>query len=269
MYGSLFEWSTMKNFVFVGVENYSKLVNDAVFWKTIKNASLWIAVTVPIQATLGFTLAYIVEEKLFNSKLKKGREIFRTVFFLPVVTSVVVVAIVWSQMFQPYQGIITTFVQSLGFSGQLNVLGDSTLAIYGVMLANIWEWTGWSMIMYVAGMAQISSDMKEAAKIDGANTLQEIFYIYIPSLSSVHKSLLMLGVIGSLQTYALVASMTNGGPNRASEMPGTYIFQTGFTTQQMGYACAISIAVLIFALVLTVLQVLGVGAGEFMKKEES
>ena len=121
--------------------------------------------------------------------------------------------------------------------------------------------------MYVAGISQIPEDYKEAAKIDGANTFQELIYIYFPSLMSVHKSLLMLGVMGSLQTFALVFTMTNGGPNYASEMPGTYIFKNGFTMQQMGYACAISIAILIFALVLTGIQVVGLGSGDFMKRE--
>ena len=147
---------------------------------------------------------------------------------------------------------------------------ESTIGVagIGIMLANIWDRTGWSMIMYIGGISQISEDVKEAARIDGANTWQEIIYIYIPALGSVHKSLLMLGIIGSLQTYALIGVMTGGGPNHATEMPGTYIFMKGFTESQMGYACAISVAVLIFALVLTFIQVRFLGSGDFMKKGE-
>lgn len=216
----------------------------------------------PIQAGVGFFLAYIIEEQL-----QKGKGIFRTVFFLPVVTSVVVVAIVWGKMLQPYQGIITHYLSALGIGGQVNILGMPNTAIFGCIIANIWEWTGWSMIMYVAGMSQIPEDMKEAAKIDGATRWKEILYIYIPSLASTHKSLLMLGIIGSLQTFGLIYTMTGGGPNHASEMPGTYIFQSGFTNQQMGYASALSVVILLFALVLTVFQVKGLGAGDFMRKE--
>ena len=112
-----------------------------------------------------------------------------------------------------------------------------------------------------------TEDMKEAAKIDGATRWKEILYIYIPSLASTHKSLWMLGIIGSLQTFGLIYTMTGGGPNHASEMPGTYIFQSGFTNQQMGYASALSVVILLFALVLTVFQVKGLGAGDFMRKE--
>ena len=179
-----------------------------------------------------------------------------------------VVAIVWGKMLQPYQGIITHYLSEIGIKGQINILGMPDTAILGCIIANIWEWTGWSMIMYVAGISQISEDMKEAAKIDGATRWKEIRYIYLPALASTHKSLLMLGVIGSLQTFGLIYTMTGGGPNHASEMPGTYIFQTGFTNQQMGYASALSMVTLLFALILTVIQVKGLGAGDFMKKEE-
>lgn len=260
-WSSVYDWSTLKNMTFVGVENYTKIFRDKVFWTTMRNSLYWIITTVPIQAALGFFLAYIVEERL-----RKGKGIFRTVFFLPVATSVAVVAIVWGKMLQPYQGIITHYLSEIGLKGQMNILGMPKSAIFGCIIANIWEWTGWSMIMYVAGMSQISDDMKEAAKIDGATRWKEIRYIYFPSLASTHKSLLMLGIIGSLQTFGLIYTMTGGGPNHASEMPGTYIFQMGFTNQKMGYASALSMVTLLFALIMTVIQVKGLGAGDFMKK---
>lgn len=260
-WSSVYDWSTLKNMTFVGVENYTKIFRDKVFWTTMRNSLYWIITTVPIQAALGFFLAYIVEERLW-----KGKGIFRTVFFLPVATSVAVVAIVWGKMLQPYQGIITHYLSEIGLKGQMNILGMPKSAIFGCIIANIWEWTGWSMIMYVAGMSQIPDDMKEAAKIDGATRWKEIRYIYFPSLASTHKSLLMLGIIGSLQTFGLIYTMTGGGPNHASEMPGTYIFQMGFTNQKMGYASALSMVTLLFALIMTVIQVKGLGAGDFMKK---
>lgn len=260
-WSSVYDWSTLKNMTFVGLDNYTRAFGDKVFWTTMKNSLFWIITTVPVQAALGFFFAYIVEERL-----RKGKGFFRTVFFLPVATSVAVVAIVWGKMLQPYQGIITHYLSQIGIKGQINILGMPNTAIFGCIIANIWEWTGWSMIMYVAGMSQIPEDMKEAAKIDGVTRWNEIRYIYFPSLASTHKSLLMLGIIGSLQTFGLIYTMTGGGPNHASEMPGTYIFQTGFTNQQMGYASALSMVTLLFALVLTIIQVKGLGAGDFMKK---
>ncbi len=135
-----------------------------------------------------------------------------------------------------------------------------------MIAVNIWEWTGWSMLLYIAGISQISPDIKEAAKIDGAKGFRLIRRIYLPLLAPVHKSLIMLGIIGSLQTFALVYSMTSGGPNSASEIPGTYIFRMGFSVQQMGYASDISVVVLLIALILTVAQVVTVGSGNFIGK---
>lgn len=260
-WSSLFNWSTLKNMTFAGLSNYVRIFQDKVFLITIKNSLLWIVCTVPVQAGIGFILGWLIEERL-----NRARGIFRTLFFLPVVTSVVVVAIVWGKMLQPYQGIITHYLSLAGAGGQLNILGMPQSAVFGCIIANIWEWTGWSMLMYVAGMSQIPNDIKEAARIDGAARWKEIRYIYFPMLAATHKSLLMLGVIGSLQTFGLIYAMTGGGPNHASEMPGTYIFQTGFTNQQMGYASALSIVTLVFALILTVIQVKGLGAGDLMKK---
>lgn len=269
---SVYSWSTTENMRFVGIENYIDLISDSVFWVSMRNAIIWIIITVPIQAVLGFLLAYIIEERLnkSGSQTTSGLQtVFRTVFFIPVVTSVTVVAIIWSKLFQPYQGIIGHYLNVwFGMSPTINVLGNANVALLGVIIANIWEWTGWSMIMYIGGLSQIPEDVKEAAKIDGATTWQEIKYVYLPSLASVHKTLLMLGIIGSLQTYALVSVMTNGGPNHATEMPGTYIFLKGFSQTQMGYACTISMAVLIMALVLTFVQVRFLGSGDFMKKED-
>lgn len=269
---SLFKWATLSKMEFVGLANYVALLNDSTFWVTIKNSILWILVTVPVQACLGFILAYAIEEKIISKKAdgkSASKTFFRTLFFIPVVTSVTVVAIMFSKLFQPYQGIIGFYLNKFfGMSPTINVLGNAKWALFGIMLANIWEWTGWSMIMYIGGISQIPDEIKEAARIDGANTWQEIRHVFLPSLKSVHKSLLMLGIIGSLQTYALIGVMTGGGPNHASEMPGTYIFQKGFTEVQMGYACGISVAVLIFALVLTFIQVRFLGSGDFIKKGE-
>lgn len=262
-WSSLFNWSTLKNMTYAGLNNFVRIFQDKVFLITIKNSLLWIVCTVPIQAGIGFFLAYLIEERVSRAK-----GVFRTLFFLPVVTSVVVVAIVWGKMFQPYQGIITHYLSLIGAGGQFNILGMPGSAIFGCIIANIWEWTGWSMLMYVAGMSQIPNDTKEAARIDGAAKWKEIRYIYFPMLTSTHKSLLMLGVIGSLQTFGLIYAMTGGGPNHASEMPGTYIFQTGFTNQQMGYASALSMVTLVFALTLTVIQIKGLRAGSFMEKGE-
>jgi multiple sugar transport system permease protein/raffinose/stachyose/melibiose transport system permease protein len=247
--GSFFNWSTLSEMQFIGIKNYADIVKDRVFWITMKNTVLWFFITIFTQAAVGFFLAYIIEEKLVN-----GKTFFRTLFFIPVVTSVVVIAIIWSNLYSPYNGPISNFLHKLGFKGTFNFLGDVKNVIFALIVVNIFEWTGWSMALYIAGLSELPVEMKEAAHIDGVSGFPLIRYIYFPALSHVHKSLIMLGVIGSLQTFALIYSMTSGGPNSASEMPGTYIFRTGFTMQRMGYASSISTVILAFTLVITVFQ---------------
>lgn len=262
-WGSLFSWNNLRNMEFVGFNNFIAIIKDMNMVKILRNSMLWIVITVPVQACIGFFLAYLIEERL-----KRGKGFFRTAFFLPVATSVSVVAIIWGKMYLPYNGLFQTIITSLGLKLTVNVLGNPTASIYGIIFTNVWEWMGWSMIMYIAGISQIPEELKEAARIDGATKWKEIRYVFLPSLASTHKSLLMLGIIGSLQTFALVYTMTNGGPNYASEMPGTYIFKMGFTNQQMGYASALSVAFLLFALVLTFVQIKFLGSGDFMKRGE-
>jgi multiple sugar transport system permease protein/raffinose/stachyose/melibiose transport system permease protein len=254
--GSFFSWSTLSEMKFIGFKHYLDIAVDRVFWITMRNTVLWFFITIFIQATVGFFLAYIIEEKLIHGKL-----FFRTLFFIPVVTSVVVIAIIWSNLYSPYNGPIGNFLSGIGIPGPFNFLGNVHTVIFALIAVNIFEWTGWSMAMYIAGLSEIPIEMKEAALIDGVTGFSLIRYIYFPVLSHVHKSLIMLGVIGSLQTFALIYNMTSGGPNSASEMPGTYIFRTGFTMQRMGYASAISTLILFFTLIITVFQMVALKSG--------
>lgn len=261
LYGSFFSWSTTANMVYTGLSNFQTLLHDAVFWQTMRNTLYWGVLTILLQMLIGGLIAYLIEERL-----QRWQGLFRTLFFLPVVTPVVVIAIVWGNMYAPYYGIFGHWLQMLGIHAQLNLLGSSGTAIFAVIAANIWEWTGFSMLMYVAGLHNIAQEIKEAAALDGAGGLAAIRHIYLPLLAPVHKSLLLLGIIGTLQTFALVYSMTNGGPDHASEMPGTYIFRQGFSVQQMGYASAISVAVLVLTLLLTALQLRLLGSGNLFEK---
>ena len=264
LYGSFFTWSTTANMVYTGLSNFRTLLQDDVFWQTMRNTLYWAVLTILIQMLLGGLIAYLIEERL-----SRWHGLFRTLFFLPVVTPVVVIAIVWGNMYAPYYGIFGHWLQMVGINTQLNLLGSSGTAIFAVMAANIWEWTGFSMLMYIAGLHNISQEIKEAAQLDGATGLRAIRHIYLPLLAPVHKSLLLLGIIGTLQTFALVYSMTDGGPDHASDMPGTYIFREGFSVQEMGYASAISVAVLVLTLLLTAIQLRLLGSGNLFEKGDT
>jgi hypothetical protein len=176
-------------------------------------------------------------------------------FFLPAPAlcqkkeSLSVVSIVWAEMYAPYYGILQEYLKSLGIQLNIAPLGEPKTALFAMIVVNIWQWTGFSMIMYVAGLNNIPGDIFDAARIDGAHGLKLAARITVPLLSPVTRSLLLLGLIGTLQTLPNVYLMTDGGPDHASEVFGTYIFKQGFVIGDTGYSLALSTLVLIIALV--------------------
>jgi raffinose/stachyose/melibiose transport system permease protein len=240
---------------FVGLAQYFRAFTDPVFWRVLLNMFYWGAITIPVQMVVGGSIAYLIERHTSRS-----RTFFRVMFFLPVVTSVSVVSIVWAQMYAPYYGIVQEYLKYIGVQLTVAPLGEPSIAIFALILVNIWQWTGFSMIMYVAGINNIPGELFDAASIDGAHGWNLIVRIVIPLLSPVTRSLLLLGVIGTLQTFPIVHLMTDGGPDHASEIFGTYIFKQGFVIGDTGYSSALSALVLFLALGLSVLQIAVLGA---------
>jgi raffinose/stachyose/melibiose transport system permease protein len=240
---------------FVGLDHYWQAFQDPVFWRVLLNMFLWGAITIPVQMVLGGTIAYLIE-----CHTQRSKTFFRVMFFLPVITSVSVISIVWSQMYAPYYGIIQEYAKVIGLQLSVSPLGEPRLAIYALILVNIWQWTGFSMLMYVAGLNNIPGELWDAARIDGAHGLGLATRVIVPLVSPVTRSLLLLGVIGTLQTFPIVHLMTDGGPDHASEIFGTYIFKQGFVIGDTGYASALSTLVLVIALGLSILQIVFLGA---------
>ena len=240
---------------FVGFSQYVRAFSDPVFWRVLLNMFYWGAITIPVQMVLGGSIAYLIERHTSRS-----RTFFRVMFFLPVVTSVSVVSIVWAQMYAPYYGIVQEYLKYIGVQLTIAPLGEPSIAIFGLILVNIWQWTGFSMIMYIAGINSIPSELFDAALIDGAHGWNLAVRIVVPLLSPVTRSLLLLGVIGTLQTFPIVHLMTGGGPDHASEIFGTYIFKQGFVIGDSGYSSALSVLALFLALALSVLQIAVLGS---------
>ena len=240
---------------FVGLDQYLRAFGDPVFWHVLGNMFLWGLITIPVQMFIGGVIAYFIERYTHRSKT-----FFRVMFFLPVITSVSVVSIVWAQMYAPYYGIVQEYLKYLGIQLNIAPLGEPKMALLALIVVNIWQWTGFSMIMYVAGLNNIPGDIFDAARIDGAHGLKLAARITVPLLSPVTRSLLLLGVIGTLQTFPIVYLMTDGGPDHASEVFGTYIFKQGFVIGDTGYSSALSTLVLVIALVLSIIQIVAFGA---------
>jgi raffinose/stachyose/melibiose transport system permease protein len=240
---------------FTGIASYAAVLSDPIFWVVVRNMTLWAVITIPVQMLVGGVLAYFIER---HTQWLRG--FFRTMFFLPVVTSVSVISLVWVQIYAPYYGIAQEYLKHVGIVMSNSPIGDPKVAIYALIIVNIWQWTGFSMLIYVAAIANMPSEILDAARIDGARGWRLAVHVVIPLLAPATKSLLLLGIIGTLQTFPIVHLMTGGGPNHASEVFGTYIFKQSFVLGDTGSGAALSVVVLVLALVLSLAQIVLLGA---------
>ena len=253
---SLHDWDGINEAVFVGLGNYIELfTDDRTFGLTLRNSFLWTFLTIFPQMFLGFLLAYILTSGI------PFQNIFRIIFFTPAIISPVVLGIVWQRIYNPFGGLLADIGLEIGASFlRQPYLADPKIAIYSTIAVNVWQWTGFSMLMYVAGLQSLSEEVLQAAEVDGAGKWQQIRFVIWPMLRHVHLTLILLGVIGTLQTFALVFMLTKGGPNHATEMLPTYIFQQAFTLQSMGYASALAVVLLVIALGASIFQVSALGS---------
>lgn len=253
---STLDWDGVNVGTFVGFDNYVKLFQDPTFLIALRNSAYWIPLTIVPQALIGFLLALALNRGLFAST------VYRALFFIPAILSPVVVGIVWQRVMDPFNGVFTSVGKATGLDWLGgNFLADPQTAIFAVIFVNIWMWTGFSMLFYLAGLQLIDTSVLEAAKIDGANAFQSTARITFPLLKSTHLSLLLLGIIGSLKTFELVYVLTQGGPAHASEMLPTYAFQQAFQLQSVGYASTISVVLIVIAVASSLSMVRVFGAG--------
>ena len=253
---STLKWDGVNEGTFVGLGNYSELVADPIFHRTLVNSALWIPLTIIPQGLIGFLLAVALNQKL------RGSTVYRALFFIPAILSPVVVGIVWQRIMDPFNGVLTQVGKATGLDFLTNnYLSDPKTAIFAVIFVNVWMWTGFSMLFYLAGLQLIDPSVVEAARIDGAGGFQTLIRITFPLLKSTTLSLVLLGIIGSLKTFELVYVMTEGGPYHASEMLPTFAFLEAFKLQNVGYASAISMVLLVIAIVSSLSMVRVFGAG--------
>lgn len=247
---SFYEWNGIdENRRFIGLDNYIDLVKDPVFYQAIRNTLIFMVFTIFIQAFLGFMIALLLKTDV------KLKSLYKTIFFMPVVLSTTVVAYVFRHIYDANNGSLNRFLESIGLDSlAMTWLADPELALYCIIAINIWQWTGFSFIMYYSAMSLIDKDMYEAALIDGASFFRMVRSITLPLLRSTHFSLVILGVIGSLKQFDLVFLTTGGGPGRASEMLSTYIYKKAILEYNAGYSSTLAVVLLIIALALTVVQ---------------
>lgn len=252
---SFFEWDGVNERIFIGVKNYIRMFKDEVFLLSLRNVTYWIFLTIFPQMLLGFLFAFILNHRIF------GKTLYRAIIYMPAIISPVVIGIVWQRIYNPFGGLLADVGLKSGLLFLVKpYISDPKIAIFFVILVNVWQWTGWSMLLYLAAMQSINEEIFESIRLEGTSKWQEIRYIVWPMVKSTHLTLILLGVIGALQTFDLVYSLTNGGPNNSTQMLSTYIFLRSFRLQGMGYGSAISVFTLALALVLSLFQIKVLGA---------
>ncbi len=243
-YLSFFEWPGIGDMTYIGLENFFKLFTDGQFWIALKNTLIMGVGYVPIMLLGALILASIL-----NSKFIKNKGIFRTIYFLPVVTSLVVVALVFLTLYDNEYGLFNYVFRSLGL-GKIPWLSSTFWSKPSIMILLIWRWLGYNMVIMLAGLQSIPSSVYESAKIDGANTTQVFFRITIPLMKPVILFCLIMSTVGTFQLFAEPFILTNGGPADSSLTMGLFLYNNAFNYFKFGYSSALAyvMAGIIFAL---------------------
>ena len=247
---SLHEWSLIGPMTWVGLDNYAFLISDPATHRAFLNTMFYIVGYLPIVYVGGLALALML-----NSKLK-GRTIFRGIYFLPVVTSWVVVALVWRWILNPSTGVINWVLSLIGIDGP-GWWSDPSWAMPSVIFASAWKDLGFVMIILLAGLQSINKDLYEAADLDGAGWWRILFSITLPMLSPSTFFVIVLSLINGFQVFDQVYVMTGGGPNRSSEVVVQQIYDLTFRYSQAGMASALSMLLFLVILVVTIIQFVG------------
>jgi len=249
IYYSLFNWKGFGPAVdFVGLDNFKNILKDRVFMIALRNGLLIIALSLFVQLPLSLALAVLVGRDL------PGRVIFRTIFFLPYVLSEVIAALMWLFILNPDpdRGFVNAVI--VFFGGQSQAwLGNTDLVLLAIFAALTWKYFGYHMLLFMTGLQNIPADIEEAGRIDGANSIQNFFYITLPLLGSTIRTSVYLSVLGSIQQFILVWIMTKGGPVNASETMATYMYRFGFVRFQLGYGSAVAIYMFLICLIFSLI----------------
>ncbi len=248
---SLYKYSlsTINNAEFVGLKNFTNLFNNPTFWTVLKNTAIYTIFAVPVTMGLGLLLAVLV-----NSRLVKHKNFFKVCYFIPYVSSMVAVSIVFSMLFNAStNGIVNQILVSLGFE-PLKWLSDGTLAMAVVIILSVWKNVGYVMIIYTGGILGIPREIYEAADLDSASPWQRLTKITLPMLRPTTLFLSITQVISSFQVFTPVNILTDGGPGYATSTLVTFLYQKGFREFQMGMASAIAVIIFVILMILTFIQ---------------
>jgi raffinose/stachyose/melibiose transport system permease protein len=248
IYYSLTKWNGGGTPAFIGLDNYVRLFGDATYWKVVGNTLMLAVLTVVFQVSLGLIFAYLLFQTL------RGFRFFRTVYFMPVVVAPVTIGIMFAMLLNGELGPVNKGLEAVGLPFlKQNWLSDTKIVLYSVITPQVWQYIGLFAVILLAGMRSIPNDIFESAIVDGTSSSRVFFSIVIPLLSEFIGICIILAVTGSLKSFDHSWAMTAGGPGSASSYIATLMYKTAFKNFQFGYASAITLTILVYAIAFTVL----------------
>ncbi len=247
---SFTNWDGFKKKDFIGFANYVNLFGDTTFLISLKNTLLYTLLTVPVAVLLGIGMAL-----LMNSKFRTIK-IFRTIYFLPQVTSMIAVGLVWS-LILANNGPLNQLLMLLGNQNPPKWISSTQWALVSVGMVSVWRAMGYNAIIILAGLQGVNAELYEAAKLDGANSWQRFLHITLPGISPTIFFVLVNQMISSCKVFDIIMAMTQGGPGRATNVLAYFVYQRSFTDYRFGYACAAAFILFGIIMIFTVVQFLG------------
>jgi multiple sugar transport system permease protein len=248
IYLSFTDWNLLRGGSFVGLENYQTLLfDDPLFRKVVSNTVLYVVGTVPASLAIALALAIALNQKI------RGMVFFRSLYFLPVVSSTVAVALVWRWLYNPSFGPVNAFLGVFGIPGP-PWLGSTAWALPAVAIMTIWKNVGYYMVLFLAGLQGIPEHLYEAAEIEGANGWAKFRHITLPLLSPTTFFVLVIAGIGAFQVFTQALVMAEGGPADSTNTIVLYIYQAGFKFYKMGYAAAMAWILFFIIFAVTLVQ---------------
>ena len=247
---SFMEWSPWGDPEWVGFENFERMFRNSTFWIALWNTTYYAAGHIPLTMVVSLCLALLLNRAL------AGLGFFRTAFFLPYVTSLVAVAVVWNMLFHPPSGPVTQFRQVVGVTDPPGWTSSTAWAMPAVIIASVWRDMGYYMVLFLAGLQTIPTELYEAARVDGANAWQRFWNITLPGLRPTTFFVLIMCTVASFKVFDLIVVMTDGGPGRATKVLSQLIYEEGIKEGRFGFASAISLVLFVLVAGFTVVQFL-------------
>ncbi len=250
---SLVEWNIVRPPIWVGVQNYVALLQDAEFWRSLRATAIYTIGVVPVSIVLSLALALLLNQKIH------GMSVYRTVYFIPVVTSMIAVALMWRWMYNPNVGIVNYTLGTVFDLLRLPLtppdwLHSTVWAMPAIIIMSVWKGLGYNMVLYLAALQGIPRHLLEAAEIDGASAWQRFVHITLPLLSPTTFFVVIISLIASFQVFEQAYVMTQGGPARATVTTVYYIYERAFQWYQMGYGSAIAWVLFLIVMAVTLVQ---------------